>query len=134
MDFPDFTIPLWESFVHNILGISNASEVIHLVMIMIGFYVVFALNNVIDSYFYGIGRTDLMLYQSLIVNTLFYGAAFVSYQQGLFVPTLNKVAIMFGLGIALDAAITWLLYGLIRKPSKTGIANRADHNPSSILQ
>ncbi|MCZ2722353.1 hypothetical protein O1D97_12130 [Marinomonas sp. 15G1-11] len=56
------TIPLWESFVHNILGINNASEVIHLVMIMIGFYVVFTLNNVIDTYFYGIGRTDLMLY------------------------------------------------------------------------
>jgi Na+-driven multidrug efflux pump len=112
------TLPFWESFVHNVMGINNASEVTHLVLVMIGFYVVFAFNNVIDSYFYGIGRTDLMLYQSLIVNTLFYGAAFISYQQELFIPSLNKIAIMFGLGITLDAAITWLLYRMVRKQSK----------------
>ncbi|MGR0279810.1 MATE family Na+-driven efflux transporter [Marinomonas dokdonensis] len=113
------TIPFWESFVHNVIGISNASEVTHLVVVMIGFYVVFAFNNVIDSYFYGIGRTDLMLYQSLIVNTLFYGAAYISYQQGVFVPSLNKIAIMFGLGITLDAVITWLLYRMVIKQTKT---------------
>ncbi|MCZ2722367.1 hypothetical protein O1D97_12205 [Marinomonas sp. 15G1-11] len=113
------TIPFWEIFIHDVMGVSNASEVTHLVMVMIGFYVVFAFNNVIDSYFYGIGRTDLMLYQSLIVNTLFYGAAFISYQQGLFMPSLNKIAIMFGLGITLDAAITWFLYRMVRKQMKT---------------
>lgn len=91
---------------------------------MIGFYVVFAFNNVIDSYFYGIGRTDLMLYQSLIVNTLFYGAAFISYQLGWFVPSLNKIAIMFGLGITLDAAITWLLYRMVRKQTKAMVDDR----------
>jgi hypothetical protein len=112
------TIPFWEGFVHNVMGINNASEVTHLVMVMVGFYVAFAFNNVIDSYFYGIGRTDLMLYQSLIVNTLFYGAAFISYQQGLFIPSLNKIAIMFGLGITLDAAITWLLYRMVREQTK----------------
>ena len=113
------TIPFWEIFIHDVMGVSNASEVTHLVMVMIGFYAVFAFNNVIDSYFYGIGRTDLMLYQSLIVNTLFYGAAFISYQQGLFMPSLNKIAIMFGLGITLDAAITWFLYRMVRKQMKT---------------
>nr|MBF4448625.1 multidrug transporter [Vibrio anguillarum] len=71
----------------------------------------------IDSYFYGIGRTDLMLYQSLIVNTLFYGCTFVLYQIGIFVPTLERIAIMFGLGITADAIITWLLYLVLR--SKT---------------
>lgn len=107
--------PLWEGFIHNVMGVGNAKEVVNLVYLMVGFYVIFALNNVIDSYFYGIGRTDLMLYQSLAVNTLFYGTAFVLYQLGWFVPTLDRVAIMFGLGIIFDALLTWGLYAMLRK-------------------
>ncbi len=111
------TAPLWNSFIANIMGIENPESITSLVWLMVGFYVIFSLNNVIDSYFYGIGRTDLMLYQSLIVNTLFYGCAFVLYQIGIFAPTLERIAIMFGLGITADAIITWLLYLVLR--SKT---------------
>lgn len=107
--------PLWEGFIHNVMGVGNAKEVVNLVYLMVGFYVIFALNNVIDSYFYGIGRTDLMLYQSLAVNTLFYGTAFALYQFGWFVPSLERVAIMFGLGITFDAVLTWGLYAMLRK-------------------
>ncbi|HAS6193154.1 TPA: multidrug transporter [Vibrio vulnificus] len=110
-----FTAPYWEVFILHVMGVSNADEVSRLVYVMVGFYVVFALNNVIDSYFYGIGRTDLMLYQSLAVNSLFYGVAFTFYQFGWFVPTLYKVAIMFGLGIMFDALITWGLYVMLRR-------------------
>ncbi|MBF4427790.1 MATE family Na+-driven efflux transporter, partial [Vibrio anguillarum] len=111
------TAPLWNSFIANIMGIENPESITSLVWLMVGFYVILSLNNVIDSYFYGIGRTDLMLYQSLIVNTLFYGCTFVLYQIGIFVPTLERIAIMFGLGITADAIITWLLYLVLR--SKT---------------
>ncbi|WP_102472351.1 MATE family Na+-driven efflux transporter [Vibrio breoganii] len=107
--------PQWENFIQNVMGVGNAEQVVNLVYLMVGFYVIFALNNVIDSYFYGIGRTDLMLYQSLAVNTLFYGSAFVLYQFGWFVPTLDRVAIMFGLGITFDALLTWGLYAMLRK-------------------
>lgn len=108
------TSPLWNSFIANVMGIENPESITSLVWLMVGFYVIFSLNNVIDSYFYGIGRTDLMLYQSLIVNTLFYGCAFVLYQIGIFVPTLERIAIMFGLGITADALITWVLYLVLR--------------------
>ncbi|EKO3925811.1 multidrug transporter [Vibrio metschnikovii] len=108
------TAPLWNSFIANVMGIENPESITSLVWLMVGFYVIFSLNNVIDSYFYGIGRTDLMLYQSLIVNTLFYGCAFVLYQIGIFVPTLERIAIMFGLGITADALITWVLYLVLR--------------------
>ncbi|NOH97227.1 multidrug transporter [Vibrio sp. 99-70-13A1] len=109
------SVPLWESFIHRVMGVSNAVEVTSLVYLLAGFYIVFAFNNVIDSYFYGIGRTDLMLYQSLAVNSLFYGSAYICYQLGWFVPTLDRVAIMFGLGITFDAVITWCLYIMLRK-------------------
>lgn len=100
------------------MRINNAHEVTHLVVVIVSFYVVFTFTNVIDSYFYGIGWIYLMLYQSLIVNTLFYGAAFINYQLGWFVPSLDKIAIMFDLGITLDALITCLLYRMVRKQTK----------------
>ncbi|QUJ66627.1 multidrug transporter [Photobacterium sp. GJ3] len=110
--------PLWNSFIANVLGVEDSVAITNLVWLMVGFYVIFSLNNIIDSYFYGIGRTDLMLYQSLIVNTLFYGTAFVLYQAGLFIPTLERIAMMFGLGITADAIITWLLYLALRDNMK----------------
>lgn len=109
------TIPLWDSFVRDVMGIENADEIVRLALLMVGFYIIFALNNVIDSYFYGIGRTDLMLYQSLIVNSLFYGGSYVAYQIGWFVPSLDKIAIMFGLGIVMDSLITFGIYFLLRQ-------------------
>lgn len=109
------TAPLWQGFIANVMGVSNAESVTHLVWLLVGFYIVFSLNNVIDSYFYGIGRTDLMLYQSLLVNSIFYGGAFILYQMGIFIPTLDRIAIMFGLGITADALITWGLYCYLRQ-------------------
>ena len=109
--------PYWSEFIHSVMGIQDPDAVVQLVWLMTGFYIVFALNNVIDSYFYGTGRTDLMLYQSLIVNSVFYGSAFVLYRIGVFIPTLDRIAIMFGIGIALDAVITWVLYLVVRSRS-----------------
>ena len=97
-----------------VMGVNNAKVIVHLVLILTGFYIIFAFNNVIDSYFYGIGRTDLMLYQSLAVNILFYGSAFIGYLNGLFIPSLNKIALMFGLGLIVDAVITYVLYRWLR--------------------
>lgn len=108
------SIPLWDDFIAHIMGVSDHQQVTDLVLLVLGFYVVFAFNNVIDSYFYGIGRTDLMLYQSLAVNTLFYGSAFMAYQLGWFEPTLERIAIMFGLGVTFDAIITLGLYRWLR--------------------
>jgi hypothetical protein len=75
------TAPFWHGFISHVMGVSDATAVTHLVWLMLGFYVVFSLNNVIDSYFYGIGRTDLLLYQSVLVNSVFYGCAFVLYKR-----------------------------------------------------
>ncbi|RBW65494.1 multidrug transporter [Vibrionales bacterium C3R12] len=113
------TIPVWESFIHRVMGIKNATEIVQLALLMVGFYIIFSFNNVIDSYFYGIGRTDLMLYQSLIVNSVFYGGAFMAYQIGWFEPSLNKIAIMFGLGITVDAVITFAIYVMLRRQEQS---------------
>jgi Na+-driven multidrug efflux pump len=104
------TMPAWRWFIGDIMNIAEPETVLNLVVISLIFYVTFAFNNVVDSIFYGRGRTDLMLYQSLIVNTVFYGGAFVLYRTGVYVPTLTAIAVMFGVGIAFDSLITLIMY------------------------
>lgn len=100
------TIPAWRWFIANAMGSDEAGKVVYLALVFLGFYVVFALNHVLDSYLYGMGRTDLMLYQSLFVSVIYYGGAFVAYLAGEFVPDLNKIAFLFGGGIAMDSLVT----------------------------
>ncbi|MGL5484688.1 MAG: MATE family Na+-driven efflux transporter [Shewanella sp.] len=108
------TFPMWESFIHNVMGVKDSKTIMNLVLLLVAFYVIFSMNNVIDSYFYGVGRTDLMLYQSLMVNGLFYGVAYLFYQRGIFVPSAETISLMFGFGITVDAIITWCLYYMHR--------------------
>ena len=71
------SIPLWQSFMHDVMNIQDDTKVFNIVLISLGFYILFAFNNVIDSIFYGIGKTNYMLFQSIIVNTLLYGTLFI---------------------------------------------------------
>ncbi|MBT4945740.1 MAG: multidrug transporter [Candidatus Marinimicrobia bacterium] len=109
------SIPLWSSFIQNIMGIKNHQAVFNLSLLSIAFYVVFAFNNIIDSIFYGRGRTDLMLYQSLFVNIIFYGIVFAFYYTGNFIPTLRSIVIIFGLGMLVDSLVTFIMYYFFRK-------------------
>lgn len=104
------TLPLWEPFMKNVMQISNYQDVFFIALISVGFYVLFAFNNVIDSIFYGLGRTDYMLFQSLVINTVFYGTAFILYQVGVFEPSLTLIALMFATGTALDSILTMGMY------------------------
>ncbi|RQW00550.1 MAG: hypothetical protein EH225_10265 [Calditrichaeota bacterium] len=108
--FWGLTLPGWGIFINKVMGVENYQTIFRLTVISLGFYIVFALNNVADSVFYGRGRTDLMLYQSLIVNTVFYGAAFILYRMGVFVPSLTGIAIMFGTGMLFDSIITYIMF------------------------
>jgi Na+-driven multidrug efflux pump len=100
------TIPGWIWFVSNAMGSSEAESVVELAVLMLVFYIVFSFNHLLDNYFYGVGRTDLMLYQSLFVSIVYYGAAFTSYQLGYFTPDLQSIAILFGGGIIIDSLVT----------------------------
>lgn len=104
------TLPLWEPFMKNVMQISNYQDVFFIALISVGFYVLFAFNNVIDSIFYGLGKTNYMLFQSLVINTVFYGTAFILYQIGIFEPSLTLIALMFASGTALDSLLTMGMY------------------------
>ncbi|MBK8194358.1 MAG: hypothetical protein IPK76_14525 [Lewinellaceae bacterium] len=108
------TSPFWRPFLQNVLAIENPDKVLYLIRLPLIFYMVFTFNNVIDSIFYGLGRTDLMLLQSLLVNILLYGSAYLLYYLSIFEPTLTSITMLFGLGITFDTIITLFLFYRLR--------------------
>jgi Na+-driven multidrug efflux pump len=69
-------------------------------------YILFALNNVTDSIFYGVGKTQYQAYQAIITNGTVYVVAFVAYLTGLWEPTFTSILILFGIGILVDSILT----------------------------
>jgi Na+-driven multidrug efflux pump len=74
------------------------------------FYITFIFNNTLDSIFYGCGKTDYMLWQSIIVNIVLNGGTFVLYLLGIFTPTLLNITLLFGFGLLFDFIPTLVLY------------------------
>jgi len=105
-----FTIPVWKTFFKYVMNIENFEAIYSIAMVSLGFYVLFAFNNVVDSIFYGIGKTQYMLFQSLVINILFYGTLYFLYLTGIYRPDLMVIVIMFGTGIALDSLLTFGMF------------------------
>lgn len=96
---------------------AEPSSHVKLVMISLPFYVFFMFNTAMDSVLYGRGKTNYLALQSLITNITVYGTAYFLYWRGVVDPTLHGIAILFGIGIAVDTAVTWWLYNRHLKQS-----------------
>lgn len=112
------TIPLWKRFMLHILNFKEVDKLFDLVLLLSGFYIFFALQNVVDSIFYGIGKIQYILWQSLIVNIVYYGIAFILYLKGYFSPSLKGIALLFGYGLIFDFIVSFISYYILRKKEK----------------
>lgn len=108
-------MPLWKPFMGGILGVSDVDKLFELVGLLVGFYVFFAFQNVFDATFYGLGKTNYMLFESVVTNLVYYGTAFVLYQRGLWVPTLTGIALLFGIGNVFDSIVSLAAYRFLLK-------------------
>ncbi|MCY3691494.1 MAG: MATE family efflux transporter [Chloroflexota bacterium] len=83
-------------------------------------YVLFSFNTVIDSVFYGLGKTQYMAYQSVLTNGTVYVVAFLLYTTGIWRPTFESVMGLFALGILVDTFLTmyFLLKALYIDPNQ----------------
>lgn len=119
------SIPIWKPFLQYVMNLEDYETVFKIVLIETGFYITFLFNSCIfDSTFYGLGKTNYMLIQSLCIDGFYYGVMFILYLTGAFVPTLLGIALMFGIGMTLDFIPTMILY--IRMLKKENI--RIDFN------
>ena len=115
------TIPGWKVFMANVLQFSDVDKLYSLVMVLLGFYVLYALQNVFDCDFYGLGKTNYMLFESIITNSIYYGIAFTLYLAGKWTPTLISIALLFGVGNAFDSIVSGGAFAYLLKKKKINI-------------
>lgn len=104
------SIPVWKPFMQYILGYGDVEALFRLVLLLLGFYMVYAFQNIFDAVFYALGKTNYMLFESIVTNTVYYGGAFVLYRAGIWVPSLTGIALLFGGGVAFDGVVSLAAY------------------------
>lgn len=115
------TIPGWKPFMTYVLQFSEVEKLIKLILLLAGFYVLYAIQNIFDCEFYGLGKTNYMLFESLVTNTLYYGTAFILYRIGLWTPSLMGIALLFGIGNAFDSIVSAGAFVYLLKKKKINI-------------
>lgn len=120
------SIPMWKPFMSNVLGFTDVDKLFELVIILVGFYVLYAVQNVFDATFYGLGKTNYMLFESVVTNTIYYGIAFILYATNIWIPTLTGIALLFGIGNAFDSLVSLIAYGYLLKKEKLNILDVND--------
>jgi len=119
------SIPLWKPFMVNVLHFTDVDKLFELVLVLVGFYVLYALQNVFDSIFYGLGKTNYMLFESVVTNAVYYGIAFVLYLAEIWTPSLIGIALLFGIGNAFDSIVSLCAFAYLLKKEKISIFEAA---------
>lgn len=114
-------IPVYKPFMQYVLNYGDVDTLFELVMVLFGFYVLYAIQNVFDCTFYGLGKTHYMLFESVVTNTVFYGTAFILWQLGVWTPSLIGIALLFGMGNAFDTVVSLAAYWFLLKREKINI-------------
>ena len=117
------SIPVWKPFMAHVLGFQDVDKLFGLALLLVGFYVFYAFQNVFDSTFYGLGKTNYMLFESIVTNTVYYGIAFVLYTAKIWTPTLTGIALLFGIGNVFDSIVSLGAYVYLLKKEKIHIGS-----------
>ena len=118
------SIPIWKPFMTHVLGFTDVDKLFELVRLLVFFYVLYAFQNVFDSTFYGLGKTNYMLFESVVTNTIYYGIAFILYIAKVWTPTLTGIALLFGLGNAFDSIVSLAAYVFLLKKEKINLSDQ----------
>lgn len=125
------SIPGWKPFMSNVLQFDDVEKLFNLVLILLGFYVLYAVQNIFDATFYGLGKTNYMLFESIVTNAIYYGGAFILYVTGVWVPTLTDIALLFGIGVAFDSIVSLGAYIYLLKKRKINILKVGEEEVSN---
>ena len=105
------SIPLWKPFLRVVMNVQEYETVFYIALLETAFYLTFLFNScILDSTFYGLGRTDYMLIQPLCIGGFYCGVIFIPCLADVFVPTLAGIALMFGIGITAGFMPALILY------------------------
>jgi hypothetical protein len=102
------SIPLWPWFFSAAEKLENAQEIFQICLKLLPFYVAYALCQVPDSIFIGLGKTKYNLANSLIINIVYYGIFYLLYINNAVIMSMDMIIVMFGFGMVAHLGISWI--------------------------
>ncbi|MBO4835302.1 MAG: multidrug transporter [Lachnospiraceae bacterium] len=126
-------IPVYRPFMRYVLNYNDVDKLFTLVMVLFGFYVLYAIQNVFDATFYGLGKTNYMLFESVVTNVVYYGTAFVLWKCGVWQPTLIGIALLFGIGNAFDTIVSLAAYWFLLRKNHINILSVERKGPNRTI-
>lgn len=69
-------------------------------------FIIFAVNDAIDSFFLGTGKTEYVFYQSFLTNVIVYLLPWILYLTGILIPSYWWVLGLYIAGILVDFCLT----------------------------
>lgn len=91
-------IPTYKWFFNVIEGIENYDRIFEIVVKNLLFYVAYALSQIPDAIFVGLGKTKYNAINSVLCNIVYYGIWFILYQMKVVTMSMDMIIIMFGCG------------------------------------
>ena len=122
--------------VDKVFNYNDVDKVFNLIMILLGFYVLYAVQNVFDSTFYGLGKTNYMLFESIVTNIVYYGICFVLYISNVFKPTPVGIALIEQGGFSFPSGhsmVSLAFYGYIIYLMRKSKLSKVQKNIATII-
>ena len=91
-------IPTYQWFFGTAQGLDNPGRIFEIVVKNLGFYIAYALSQIPDAIFVGIGKTKYNAINSLFCNIVYYGIWFIIWKAGAVVMSMDMIIVMFGVG------------------------------------
>ena len=99
-------IPTYNWFFGTVEGLDNPARIFEIVVKNLGFYVAYALSQIPDAIFVGMGKTKYNAINSLICNIGYYGLWFILYQTKVVTMSMDMIIVMFGVGNIVHWAVS----------------------------
>ncbi|MBQ6730838.1 MAG: hypothetical protein IJR08_02905 [Bacilli bacterium] len=99
-------IPTYNWFFGTVEGLDNPARIFEIVVKNLGFYVAYALSQIPDAIFVGMGKTKYNAINSLICNIGYYGLWFILYQTKVVTMSMDMIIVMFGVGNVVHWAVS----------------------------
>lgn len=91
-------IPSYQWFFGTVEGIDNSARIFEIVVKNLGFYIFYALSQIPDAIFVGMGKTKYNAINSLFCNIVYYGIWYILYKTSVVTMSMDMIIVMFGVG------------------------------------
>ncbi len=92
-------IPTYQWFFKTAQGLDNPERIFEIVIKSLGFYIAYALSQIPDAIFVGMGKTKYNAINSLFCNIVYYGIWFILWKAGAVIMNMDMIIVMFGCGM-----------------------------------